>query len=182
MVKEVLVSEAKTLKINRAPVLTLWATIVAERLGFDHDEALTLGRAVAGLNAQSKGKRLGIFQPDEENLKELRNGQSKETVSVELLHRAVPVVTTPDGVRALEKGKPSSPASAEKYLASKFGSHLAEAEKTMSDLAKSYSKQELASLAYTLYEKFRPEIPEGVQGWGAKGILDLSVILQLRRH
>src|ERR1019366_6651561 len=33
--------------INRAPVLTLWAAIVAERLGFTHDEALTLGRAVA---------------------------------------------------------------------------------------------------------------------------------------
>src|SRR6202051_1205114 len=48
--------------INRAPVLTLWATTVAERLGFDHDEALSLGRAVAGLNAQSKGRRLGIFQ------------------------------------------------------------------------------------------------------------------------
>lgn len=49
-----------TLKINRAPVLTLWAAVVAQRLGFDHDEALTLGRAVAGLNVQSKGKRLGI--------------------------------------------------------------------------------------------------------------------------
>jgi hypothetical protein len=34
--------------------LTLWASIVAERLGFDHDEALTLGKAVAGLNAQAK--------------------------------------------------------------------------------------------------------------------------------
>jgi hypothetical protein len=37
--------------INRAPVLTLWATTVAERLGFDQDEALSLGKAVAGLNA-----------------------------------------------------------------------------------------------------------------------------------
>jgi hypothetical protein len=43
------------ISINRAPVLTLWAAIVAERLGFTHDEALTLGRAVAGLNAYSKG-------------------------------------------------------------------------------------------------------------------------------
>jgi hypothetical protein len=33
--------------INRAPVLTLWATIVAERLGFDQKEALSLGKAVA---------------------------------------------------------------------------------------------------------------------------------------
>ncbi len=37
--------------VNRAPVLTLWAAVVAEVLGFEHDEALTLGRAVAGLNA-----------------------------------------------------------------------------------------------------------------------------------
>ena len=51
-----------TVKINRAPVLTLWATVVAERLGYDHETALTLGKAVAGLNAQSKGRRLGIFE------------------------------------------------------------------------------------------------------------------------
>lgn len=42
-----------TVAINRAPVLTLWAAIVAERLGFDWEEALTLGRAVAGLNTYS---------------------------------------------------------------------------------------------------------------------------------
>jgi hypothetical protein len=36
--------EIDDISINRAPVLTLWAAIVAERLGFTHDEALTLGR------------------------------------------------------------------------------------------------------------------------------------------
>ena len=41
----------RTVYINRAPLLTLWAAVVAERLGFRRDEALTLGRAVAGLNA-----------------------------------------------------------------------------------------------------------------------------------
>ena len=41
--------------VNRAPVLTLWAAVVTEVLGFGHDEALSLGRAVAGLNASSKG-------------------------------------------------------------------------------------------------------------------------------
>jgi len=44
-------SQSRTIYINRAPVLTLWAAVVAERLGFSRDEALTLGRAVAGLNA-----------------------------------------------------------------------------------------------------------------------------------
>ncbi len=52
----------KKIKINRAPVLTLWAAIVAERLGYDRKESLTFGKAVAGLNAQSKGRRLGIYE------------------------------------------------------------------------------------------------------------------------
>ena len=48
--------------INRAPVLTFWAAVVAEILGFEHDETLTLGRAVAGLNAYSEGLALEVFQ------------------------------------------------------------------------------------------------------------------------
>jgi len=47
--------------IYRAPVLTLWAAVVAEILGFNYNEALTLGRAVAGLNAYSKGVALSLF-------------------------------------------------------------------------------------------------------------------------
>ena len=87
--------------VNRAPVLTLWATVVAEILGFDHDEALTLGRAVAGLNANSKGFALGLFQPTWKTIK----GQSKklrkgETVTVGLLHCAVPARYTGEGLRA----------------------------------------------------------------------------------
>ena len=42
-------SDHLTIEINRAPVLTLWATVVAERLGFNHEEALTLGKAVSPL-------------------------------------------------------------------------------------------------------------------------------------
>ena len=34
---------AITFTINRAPVLTLWAAVVAERLGYDRAAALTLG-------------------------------------------------------------------------------------------------------------------------------------------
>src|SRR6516162_9715497 len=48
-----------TISINRAPVLTLWAAVVAERLGFDEDEGLSLGKALAGLTAQTKGRRQG---------------------------------------------------------------------------------------------------------------------------
>ena len=47
------------IRINRAPVLTLWAAVVAERLGFDRATALTLGQAVAGSSAYAKGVSLG---------------------------------------------------------------------------------------------------------------------------
>lgn len=55
---------ASPISINRAPVLTLWAAVVSQRLGFRWDESLSLGRALAGLNAQSKGRRLGLFGND----------------------------------------------------------------------------------------------------------------------
>jgi len=41
----------QVIEINRAPVPALWGAVVAERLGFDHGTALTLGKALAGLNA-----------------------------------------------------------------------------------------------------------------------------------
>jgi hypothetical protein len=39
----------------------------------------------------------------------------------------------------------------------------------------------LESKAYGLYEKFRPAIPEGTKGWGAKGELDLEQIRSLAK-
>jgi hypothetical protein len=39
--------------------------IVAERLSFKSDEALTFGRAVAGMSAAIKGEALGIFEPSD---------------------------------------------------------------------------------------------------------------------
>ena len=68
----------RQLPVNRAPVLMLWAAVVAEVLGFDHDEALTLGQAVAGLNARSKGVSLSLFQPIPKREKEQRRKMPKE--------------------------------------------------------------------------------------------------------
>jgi hypothetical protein len=87
--------------VNRAPVLTLWAAIVAERLGFTHDEALTLGRAVAGLNAYSKGKALGIFKPTPKEVRAKREAKAKQVLQVELLHRAVEQVLVVPGKNGL---------------------------------------------------------------------------------
>src|SRR5215213_11689595 len=116
-------------RINRAPVLTLWAAKVAERPGFDRATALTLGQAVAGLSVYAKGVSLGILEPRPELVREQsdRLAEGERLLHVDLLGRAVPVVRTPDGLRAMNKGKPGNPAQIEKYLAGKFGERLDEA-------------------------------------------------------
>jgi len=168
------------LKINRAPVLTLWAAVVAERLGFDHDEALTLGRAVAGLNAYSKGKRLGLFEPAPEEVKEKRRQMRKEeAIKIDLLSRAVPAKQTDEGIRALSKDKPINPESVQRYLEKKFGDALDDAYEAMMGLADSMDVSRLTEVAYELYEKFRPDIPEGKKGWGAKGTLSIDEIRKM---
>ncbi len=166
--------------VNRAPVLTLGAAVVAEALGFEHDEALTLGRAVAGLNAYSKGVSLGLFQPTPKEVKEQRKKRRKEeTVTVGLLHRAVPAKHTDEGLRALSGESPIHPESVQKYLESKFGDALEDVSNAMLELGKSLPPAQLAEKAYGLYEKFRPEIPPGKKGWGASGKLDLDLIRKM---
>jgi hypothetical protein len=99
--------------------------VVAEVLGFEHDEALTLGRAVAGRNAYSTWVSLGLFQPTPAEVKEQRRKMRKEeTVIVDLLHRAVPAKHTDEGLRALSGESPIRPESVGKCLESKFGNHL----------------------------------------------------------
>jgi hypothetical protein len=166
--------------VNRAPVVTLWAALVAEVMGFKHDEALTLGRAVAGVNAYSKGVSLELFQPNPKEVQEQRRIMRKEeTLTVDLLDRAVPAKHTNEGLRALSGDSPIRPESVQKYLEGKFGDALEDVSKAMLVLAKSLPPSDLAEKAYGLYEKFRPEIPPGRKGWGASGKLDLDLIRKM---
>ena len=70
---------------------------------------------------------------------------------------------------------------AEAYLETKFGDHLEAARAAMTMLANAYRPRELAAEAFALYEAFRPAVPEGVKGWGAKGVLDLRKIRSLAK-
>lgn len=164
-------------KVNRAPVLTLWAAVVAERLGFERDEALTMGRVVAGLNAYAKGKSLGIFKPAPVKVKQERKRlRAGKALHVDVLHRAVPVVRTREGLRAVSKDRPVSPESVQRYLEGKFGEALPAVDAAMRALARSLPVKALADRAYELYEVFRPAVPAGTRGWGAAGVLDLARI------
>jgi hypothetical protein len=161
--------------INRAPVLTLWAAVVAERLGLDRDEALTMGKALSGLTAHARGVRLGIYEPTPETVSDKRKAlQQGEEISIDLMGRAIPAVHTEDGLRAVSRGKPIKPAEVDRYLASKFGDDLDDVRQAMTVLAESMPAAELARQAFRLYEGFRPEVKAGTAGWGAEGELDLA--------
>jgi len=82
-------------------------------------------------------------------------------------------------VRAVIESKPIEPETVERYLESKFVDTLPEARKAMRELSNSIKPEELAERGFSLYEQFRPKIPEGVGGWGAKGELDLDGIRKL---
>jgi hypothetical protein len=172
-----------TILMNRAPVLTLWAAVVAEALGYEHDTAFTLGKGLAGLNAQSKGRLLGIYGRRESPVDERspkKTGLGEE-FWIEICDRSIPVKNTRDGVRAVTKDEPIDPISVDKYVRSKFGKHYETVRMVMQELAESMPQQELAYKAYLLYERFRPSIPSGQRGWGAKGELRLDLIRSLRK-
>jgi hypothetical protein len=173
---------AHTISINRAPVLTLWAAIVAQRFGFHEDEALSLGKAVAALTAQTKGRRLGIFKPHEEKPGEARKKERDETFWIEVLGRSVPAKNTEQGIRAVSGTKEIEPERVRRYLESKLGEDFTAARAAMQRLARSFPPKQLAQRAFDLYEHFRPSIPEGVKGWGAKGKLDLGLIEELAKR
>jgi hypothetical protein len=170
-----------TVSINRAPVLTLWGAVVAERMGYERETALTLGKVMAGLNAQSKGRAIGVFAEP----KKPHEGAPPRKVGlgedfwIELCSRSIPVQNTKDGTRGCVKDKPVDPASVDRYLAGKFGDDLPLVRKAMEALAAAFNPEELADAAYGLYEKFRPKIASGKRGWGQKGTLDLDLIRSL---
>src|SRR5215467_1353265 len=86
----------RTVTINRAPVLTLWASVVARRLGFGRDEALTLGRAVAGVSSHRRSDAPHLLVPSRGAIKERRRDlKTGKCIEVDLLNRAIPIVRTP---------------------------------------------------------------------------------------
>jgi hypothetical protein len=173
---------AEKITINRAPVLTLWGAVVAERMGYDAEAALSLGKCLAGLNAQSKGRSLGIYGP----AKGPEPGRPKkaglgEEFWVELCGRPLPARNTEQGVRAVVQDQPIPAEPVRKYLQSKFGEHLEAVRNAMAELAGAFEPDELGQRAYGLYERFRPQVPRGVRGWGVRGELDLDLIRSLAR-
>jgi hypothetical protein len=78
--------------------------------------------------------------------------------------------------------KPIDPDSVRRYLEDKFGEDLGSGSQGHDEARQGVPAGELAEQAYRLYERFRPFVPEGRKGWGARGELDLGVIEGLARR
>jgi hypothetical protein len=161
------------IKVNRAPVLTLWAAVVAERLGHPPDTAYSLASHIAGTAARAKARRLGIAE-EGEGPREKAGLRQRE--AVHLLGRDVAMTHDEDGVVLADAGdgRPAPAAPPQAYVAKAFGKRLDEARDAMRDLAASLAPEELNRVGFRLYEHFRPDVPADAKGWGTKGELHLE--------
>ncbi|THH08656.1 hypothetical protein EW145_g2574 [Phellinidium pouzarii] len=176
--KEVLDEESlrtKSAVVNRAPVMTAWATIVAERMGFKREEALSIASAYTEMNAISKGVSLGIFEQGKGKGMEIRKGESQPYV--DLMGRRPVYTNRSSEWRALVKSEPVEPATAFAYVSRAFRQTLPFITGAMRLLAETFSPLELNEKGFGLYAEFRPE----VDGWGKRAEMRCSTILSLRK-
>ncbi|KIM46110.1 hypothetical protein M413DRAFT_426129 [Hebeloma cylindrosporum] len=165
----------KSAVINRAPVMMAWSLLVAERMHFSREEALSIASAYTEMNAVTKGVSLGIYHKDTERGSEaVANGSQPY---VELIGRR-PLYRTQEGQwRALSNGRPVPPAVAFSYICRAFRQTTPHIIGALKLLADSYTAQELNSKAWSLYAEFRPEVNE----WGKRSQVSCKTILDLRK-
>lgn len=176
-----------SVRINRSPVMILWAAKVAEALGYDWSEALSLASAAAGVMAHTKGSSLGIISSA---LPALPAEAARDAAAPSLLGIAVPAVRTAHGWRGLSplaKGggyEQVHPLYVFRSLEKAFEGAFAHVHDAMGALAREVPSAELRAsmnrLAFSLYADFRPHVSAGKQGWGERGTLELAAISRLR--
>eukprot|EP00877_Chromochloris_zofingiensis_P013742 jgi/Chrzof1/8621/Cz03g17200.t1 len=167
--------------VNRAPVLTLWSAVVAERQGHNWDESLSYGRAVASICAQSKGRSIGVIEDTEEKDTEHadKKRKTKHQDRVKVFGMNLPVKSVDGNLMATQKDSPVKASTVEQYIRRAFGDQYDRVKDVMQQLAAQFSPPDLDAQGYKLYEKFRPNIASGRAGWGQRGVLDLDILKNL---
>ncbi|KAI6105781.1 hypothetical protein F5141DRAFT_1006834, partial [Pisolithus sp. B1] len=180
-----------TAVVNRAPVMTAWAMVVAERLGFDREESLSIASVYTEANAVSKGVSLGLVE--ERRKKDVETLPEGKQPYVDLMgrrqvHTLFMTFEDPHGILcplyqtreskwlALSGGSPVSPSTAFSYISRSFRQTTPYVMGSLRLLAESYSPQRLNELGYSLYADFRPAVDD----WGKRGELRCARILSLK--
>eukprot|EP00041_Stephanoeca_diplocostata_P023187 m.564910 g.564910 ORF g.564910 m.564910 type:complete len:389 (-) comp22238_c0_seq7:301-1467(-) len=170
--------------INRSPVMILWGAVVAERMHLPWTRALSMASAVASFFARSKGVSLGIYQ----QRKATDRMYSEDSCLLGHQLRMEPCVDVDGGSLAIDvEGVPVRPESVDAYLHRAFPQNtIGHVYRVMNRLAKALPLERLREsngrLAYDIYCQFRPSIPSGRAGWGAKGELTLAKLHDLSAH
>ncbi|KAG1752714.1 uncharacterized protein EDB91DRAFT_1234689 [Suillus paluster] len=161
------VLKKKSTVVNRAPLMTAWATVVAERLG--------IASVYTEMNAISKGVSLGLF--DEARKKEIEITKGSTQPYVDLLGRRHLYQTQNETWRALTNTSPALPSTAFSYISRAFRQTTPYVIGALRLLAESFPPQELNTKGFGLYAEFRPD----VDGWGKRGEVRCERILSLRK-
>jgi len=166
----------KAAVVNRAPVMSAWATVVCERMGFKREEALSIASAYTEMNAISKGVAIGVFEQSMGKGVELERGETQPYV--DLMGRRIPLYRTRDEQwRGLVKGKPVEPAAAFGYIKRAFRQTAPHAVGAMRLLAETFGANELNRKGFGIYAEFRPQADK----WGGRSEMKMSSILSLRK-
>ncbi|KAJ9092536.1 hypothetical protein QFC21_006767 [Naganishia friedmannii] len=192
---------AQTVVTNRAPCMTAWAYIIAEKMGFDRLEALSLASTFTSVTStkhalalgniytpeqtrdaqlemdelpQPAGKRSRYASDDASRLREgEQGGHSQPWVSI---MKRSPVIQRADGTwRGVLKGMPVEPYRAHSYISKNFSHATPYVIGALRILAQSYTVDELQEQGYGMYVSFRPD----VSGWGDRAVLYCSNIIDM---
>lgn len=170
--------EIRSTVVNRAPIMTAWAMVVAEKLGFKREEALSIASAYTELNAISKGTSLGIMGKGKTPASEVM--ESNNQPHIELMGRRIPLLTGNNGQwRALSSdGSPVPPSTAYSYVSNAMRQTAPYIVGAMRLLAATFTSTELNQNGFGLYASFRPQ----VESWGGRSTVKCKDILALRKQ
>ncbi|KAE9410642.1 hypothetical protein BT96DRAFT_984149 [Gymnopus androsaceus JB14] len=160
--------------VNRAPLMTAWSTIVAERMGFEREEALSIASSYTEMNAIAKGVSLGIYKDGKQKGLEAVKGGTQPYVDI--MGRRPLYQIHNDRWRALHSGAPTHPNTAFSYISRSLRQTMPFIIGALRLLANSFSPQEINEKGWGLYTQFRP----AVEGWGNRSEVRCAVILALR--
>ncbi|KAJ7754232.1 hypothetical protein DFH07DRAFT_868610 [Mycena maculata] len=167
--------KTKSTVVNRAPLMTAWSTLVAERLGFQREEALSIASVFTELNAVSKGVSMGIYKQGTERGMEASKAGSQPFV--DLMGRSPLFQTQNSQWRALSNGTAIQPSTAFSYISRALRQTTPHIIGALRLLVESFTPEEINAKAWGLYAEFRPE----VNGWGERAEVKCEKILGLRK-
>ncbi|GAC71804.1 hypothetical protein PANT_5c00082 [Moesziomyces antarcticus T-34] len=172
--------------VNRAPVMTAWAVVLLERLGFSRPEALSLAHCYVNYTSTMRGISLGIIPAAEKERAAHTVGPNQP--HFELMGVKIPVMHMQDGTyRGISAGEVVGPEKAFGYMRKAMAQTLASVVGALTLLADSFMEEQaggeyggeyLNKRGYDLYAEFRPST---AGEWGKKGRLWYDKILALRR-